>query len=197
MSSNLFRQATFLKSAPEIKHLPEDIGFEVAFLGRSNAGKSSAINALVEQKGLAKTSKTPGRTAALNIFRLDNERRLVDVPGFGFARVANSVKDSWVNLINSYLENRSCLRGVILVMDVRHPFKPQDCQLLEWLRAANLSHHIILTKSDKLSFSEKKRVSSLVAERLSSRDSFTLFSSKNKEGISELKNVLLSWYHIN
>ena len=197
MSNNFFRQATFLKSAPEIKYLPEDIGFEVAFLGRSNAGKSSAINALVEQKGLAKTSKTPGRTAALNIFCLDNERRLVDVPGFGFARVANSVKDSWINLINSYLENRSCLRGVILVMDVRHPFKPQDCQLLEWLRAANLNHHIILTKSDKLSFSEKKRVSSLVTEKLSSNGSFTLFSAKDKEGISELKNILLSWYDIN
>lgn len=196
MHEKFFQQATFVKSSPRIKDLPPDSGYEVAFLGRSNAGKSSAINAIVQQKGLAKTSKTPGRTAALNIFKLDSERRLVDVPGFGFAKVSNTTKDHWVDLINSYLENRSCLRGVVLVMDVRHPFKPQDCQLLEWLQETDLNYHIILTKADKLSFSEQKRTLSLVAGKLSDKATFNLFSAKERMGLTEVRSILAKWYSL-
>lgn len=194
MHEKFFQQATFVKSSPKIKDLPVDSGYEVAFLGRSNAGKSSAINAIVQQKGLAKTSKTPGRTAALNIFKLDAERRIVDVPGFGFAKVPSATKEHWVDLINSYLENRSCLRGVVLVMDIRHPFKPQDCQLLEWLQETDLNYHIILTKADKLNFSEQKRTLSMVSGKLSSKASLNLFSAKAKMGLSEVRNILSGWY---
>jgi GTP-binding protein len=196
MSNKIFQQAVFVKSAPKIKHLPQDSGFEVAFLGRSNAGKSSAINAIVQQKGLAKTSKTPGRTAALNIFKLDQERRLVDVPGFGFAKVSVATKAEWVDVINEYLATRECLKGVILVMDIRHPFKPQDCQLIEWLQSAKLPYHIILTKADKLNFSEKKKAKSVVENKLPGA-SYSLFSAKSKLGLAELHAILAEWYNLN
>lgn len=194
MSEHFFGQAKFLLSAPKLKYLPKDEGIEVAFLGRSNAGKSSAINALVKQQGLAKTSKTPGRTAALNIFSFDDERRLVDVPGFGYAKVSLQMKEQWRLLINQYLTEREALKGVVLVMDVRHPLKPQDQHLLSWLKEAKLNSHIILTKADKLKYGEQQRVLQEVKKNISDDVSVTLFSAKSKNGLLELREKLSYWY---
>jgi len=196
MHDAFFEKITFAKSAPNIKYLPEDIGYEVAFLGRSNAGKSSAINTLVNKKALARTSKTPGRTAALNIFPFDDSRRLVDVPGFGYAKVSAATKEDWRHLINNYLSIRECLKGVVLVMDIRHPLRPHEENLLSWLVAAELPVHVILTKADKLKYGEKKRVLSSVVKHISSGVSVSLFSSKSKEGVDNLRIQLAKWYEI-
>lgn len=145
-----YHQARFLTSAARLDHCPPDEGMEVAFAGRSNAGKSSAINALCQQKGLARTSKTPGRTQLLNFFELDAARRLVDLPGYGYARVAETVKRQWQGVLAEYLERRRCLRGVILLVDIRHPLKPFDQQMLAWGGQIGLPIHLLLTKADKL-----------------------------------------------
>ena len=194
MHDGFFQRATFLKSAPKMAHLPPDSGYEVAFLGRSNAGKSSAINAVTGQKSLARTSRTPGRTAALNLFSFDDERRLVDVPGFGFAKVSASMRVSWSNLINSYVEQRACLRGVVLVMDIRHPLQPQECQLIDWSIAANLPIHIILTKADKLSKHGAKLVEQRVRQQIDPAITVGLFSAKDRVGVSALREHLGRWY---
>lgn len=120
MPINLYSKAVFLKSAARVNQLPEDSGYEVAFAGRSNAGKSSALNCLTNNKNLARTSKTPGRTQLINLFSLDEQRRLVDLPGYGYAKVAMEVKLEWQKNLAHYLEARQCLRGLILLMDVRH-----------------------------------------------------------------------------
>ncbi|MEE3003207.1 MAG: ribosome biogenesis GTP-binding protein YihA/YsxC [Pseudomonadota bacterium] len=194
MYEKKFQNIEFQKSAPKIKYLPVDQGYEVAFFGRSNAGKSSAINAITNKKNLAKTSKTPGRTAALNIFDIDSERRLVDVPGFGYARVSESTRKDWVDLINEYLKTRECLRGAVLVMDIRHPLKPQDCHFLEWLQQSSLPGHVILTKADKLSLSEQRRMLQKVMQHLPESISITVFSAKDKLGVTEVQKILLDWY---
>jgi len=196
MHDRFFQQVTFLKSAPKIIHLPVDEGYEVAVLGRSNAGKSSAINALTGKKALARTSRTPGRTAALNIFQFDNERRLVDVPGFGFAKVPPSVRVAWSNLINAYVEKRACLRGVVLVMDIRHPLRPQECQLIDWCLAANLPIHIILTKADKLSRHAAKMVEQQVRKQIDPAITLACFSAKDRSGVANLQQHIASWYEL-
>jgi GTP-binding protein len=145
-----YEHASFLLSAANLHQLPADRGIEVAFAGRSNAGKSSALNAITQIKGLAKTSKTPGRTQLINLFRLDDERRLVDLPGYGYAKVPLDVKMRWQKTLGDYLEQRECLKGLILLMDIRHPLKDLDQQLLQWAIAGQLSVHILLTKADKL-----------------------------------------------
>lgn len=194
MHEGFFQHVVFLKSAPKVIHLPEDAGYEVAFLGRSNAGKSSAINALTGKKALARTSRTPGRTAALNIFQFDDERRLVDVPGFGFAKVPPSVRVAWSNLINAYVEKRACLCGVVLVMDIRHPLRPQECQLLDWCLAANLPIHILLTKADKLSKHAAKMVEHQVRQQIDSQITLASFSAKDRFGVDALRQHIASWY---
>lgn len=196
MYEKFFSKAFFVKSAPKLSQMPADCGYEVAFLGRSNAGKSSAINAVTNQNSLARTSKTPGRTAALNVFEFDNERRLIDVPGFGYAKVSISMKDSWRKLINDYLQKRSCLQGVVVVMDIRHPCNDMEMNLLTWLDTAQLSVHVILTKSDKLGFGASKQVLAKVSKELSVWPNVTvsLFSAKNKSGLDDLRSKLLGWY---
>ena len=130
--SNFYNQAKFEISVAAIKQLPPEQGYEVAFAGRSNAGKSSAINALTGHRNLARTSKTPGRTQLLNFFRMDEQRALVDLPGYGYAKVPESIKRQWHDLIDSYLSNRQILSGIVLIMDSRHPFGRLDQQIIDW-----------------------------------------------------------------
>lgn len=147
---NPYRTASYVISAHHLKQLPADSGYEVAFAGRSNAGKSSAINTLTEQKSLARTSKTPGRTQQIVIFDLDEERRIADLPGYGYAKVPQKLKAHWQQVMQRYFEQRKCLRGVVLVMDIRHPMKPFDEQMLAWCSASGVPCHVLLTKADKL-----------------------------------------------
>lgn len=145
-----FRAATFLRSTPTSQHLPPDEGAEVAFAGRSNAGKSSAINALVEQSALARTSKTPGRTQHLVFFALDRSTRLVDLPGYGYARVPAALRRNWHALIDEYVSGRKALRGIVVVTDIRHALTEFDRQMLNWCRSRNLPLVLLLSKADKL-----------------------------------------------
>lgn len=146
-----YQQAHFIASAPRIDQAPPDEGREIAFAGRSNAGKSSAINALCHQKALARTSKTPGRTQHLVFFGLDDERRLVDLPGYGYAKVSETLKRQWQAHLAEYLERRRSLGGLVIVMDIRHPLAEFDRQMIAWGARAELPLLVLLTKADKLS----------------------------------------------
>jgi len=163
-----FQAAAFQTAAAALHQAPPDRGFEVAFAGRSNAGKSSAINALCHQRQLARTSKTPGHTKQIVFFRLDDERRLVDLPGYGFARVSLAVKSAWQRLMSEYLHRRRCLRGLILIMDIRHPLTELDRHLLTWTQDAELPVRILLTKADKLTRGAIARTLSEVSHELAS-----------------------------
>lgn len=192
-----YRSAKFLTSAETLAQCPEDIGFEVAFAGRSNAGKSSAINTITDNKKLARISKTPGRTQLLNFFELDDDRRLVDLPGYGYAKVPEAMKLKWQKHLNQYLHERTCLKGLILLMDLRHPLKDFDTMLIQWAADSGLAMHILLTKADKLKpnaarnqlFSVKKQLA-----EYSEDITIQLFSSLKKSGKPELEAVLNHWY---
>ena len=151
-----YNQAEFLTSAAKISQLPKDEGAEVAFVGRSNVGKSSALNALCNQKNLVRVSKTPGRTQLINFFALSDQERLVDLPGYGYAKVAKKTKQQWERLIDAYLRERRCLRGLVLLVDIRHPLQAFDAQVIKWAKGVDLPIHILLTKADKLSFGARK-----------------------------------------
>lgn len=200
MSENLYAKAVFLKSAAKVIHLPEDTGYEVAFAGRSNAGKSSALNCLTGIKGLARTSKTPGRTQLINLFTLDDQRRLVDLPGYGYAKVALQVKIEWQKNLAQYLEERQSLKGLILLMDVRHPLKDLDQMMVDWALGRDLPVHILLTKADKLSRSEVKNTVLKVRKHYELAEhliSIQAFSSLKKEGVNELIALLNRWFALN
>ena len=156
-----FRKAKFLISAPDIEHLNTHLavtkGVEIAFAGRSNAGKSSALNALTEQKGLARTSKTPGRTQLINVFEINDDCRLVDLPGYGFAQVPLALKKKWQHALGEYLQKRDCLAGVVVLMDIRHPLKDLDKQMIEWGIHSDIPVLALLTKSDKLAQSVRMK----------------------------------------
>jgi len=192
----IYHQARFLTSAARLDQSPPDQGHEVAFAGRSNAGKSSAINALCQQKSLARTSKTPGRTQLLNFFALDEEHRLVDLPGYGYAKVAERIKLQWQAELAAYLEKRQSLRGVILLADVRHPLKEFDLQMLEWSDKMQLPVHILLTKADKLkrgaASSALLKVKQLLKE-MPGEHSVQLFSALKRQGIDQAHAVLDRW----
>ena len=191
-----YRSARFLISAAKLHQCPPDEGWEVAFAGRSNAGKSSAINSLTNNRKLAKTSKTPGRTQLLNFFALSETQRLVDLPGYGFAKVPLAVKKAWTKQLESYLAKRQCLRGLILLMDVRHPLQPFDEQMLNWALAARMPVHILLTKADKLKKGPANN--SLLAVRKAMKPhqdlvSVQLFSALKHTGHEQLIAVLDAW----
>lgn len=189
----LYFQAKFINSSPDLKSTPPDIGLEIAFAGRSNAGKSSAINTLTRQTGLARTSKTPGRTQALNFFEINAEKRFVDLPGYGYAKVPLPVKQKWEKLMETYLTQRKSLCGMVLVMDVRHPLTEFDWQMIEWCQHSQLPLHIILTKADKLNFGAAKSVMLQIQKQLSELPmslTLQLFSSLKKSGIDELHSAL-------
>lgn len=193
----LYQRAAFLKSAPKLAQCPEDTGAEVAFVGRSNAGKSSSLNAITHQTGLAKVSKTPGRTQLINIFTLDTlDRRLVDLPGYGFAKVPIPLKEEWGKSMGAYLEQRQCLKGIILLMDIRHPFMPLDDQLLHWAVAIGRPVHVLLTKADKLSYGQQKNTLLAVRKQLAAYGgelSVQTFSALKKTGLDEAWAKLDDW----
>lgn len=192
----LCQTASFIKSASQVSQCPADEGLEVAFAGRSNAGKSSALNTLTHAR-LARTSKTPGRTQLINFFGLDEQRRLVDLPGYGYAKVPLELKEHWKKHLDAYLTSRRSLAGVVLVMDIRHPLSPFDCMMLEWADKAGLPVHILLSKTDKLSFGAAKgellKVQSRVRKEFGNRASVQLFSSPKRLGVEEAHAVLDSW----
>ena len=192
--TNPFRIATYVLNAHELKQLPSDQGIEVAIAGRSNAGKSSAINALTDQKSLARTSKTPGRTQQIVIFKLDDNRRIADLPGYGYARVPLKLKEHWRNVMARYFKTRKCLRGVVLVMDIRHPMREYDQQMLGWCESVGIPCHVLLTKADKLKRGPAQSTLLKVRRDLPDIASVQVFSSTNKEGLSELVDKLSDWY---
>ena len=197
MLKNPYAQATFLKSAALVSQLPEDTGFEVAFAGRSNAGKSSALNCLTTIRQLAKTSRTPGRTQLINVFTLaDETKRLIDLPGYGYAKVPFQVKRDWQKNLAHYLDVRQSLRGLILLMDSRHPLKELDQSMIEWALSKQLPIHILLTKADKLSRLQARNAQLLVEkhyELMADLLSVQLFSSLKKQGVEELIKTLNQW----
>jgi GTP-binding protein len=193
----VYQQATYLKSAPDLVQLPADKGCEVAFIGRSNAGKSSSLNVITGIKGLARTSKTPGRTQMINFFSLDTCRRLVDLPGYGYAKVPLKVKERWMENVDNYLRDRECLRGLVVVMDIRHPLKETDEKMIDWATECSLPTHILLTKSDKLKPSAARKVLREVQEALSAYGELItvqLFSSIERTGVDEARDVLNQWF---
>ncbi len=185
----------FSHSAANLAQLPEDKGAEVAFVGRSNAGKSSALNAITQHKQLARISKTPGRTQLINIFCLDDTNRLIDLPGYGYAKVSQTIKANWEQLLQQYLLDRQCLRGLVLLMDCRHPLKETDQHMIRWAQHSNVPLHVLLTKVDKLSFSAAKASLSTVNNTLSQYNaSVQLFSATKAIGIDEAKEQLNNWF---
>ncbi len=197
--SQFYRLAYYDGSATQLPELPEDSGMEVAFAGRSNAGKSSAINTLTGINSLARTSKTPGRTQMINFFRLDAQRALVDLPGYGYAKVPEKMKLRWQQTLAKYLETRQSLKGLVLLMDIRHPLKAFDIQMLNWAKHANLPVHILLTKSDKLSHGAAKSTLNSVKQQLMNAElpaSVQLFSSLKKSGRDQAIMVLDQWFDI-
>jgi GTP-binding protein len=193
---NPYHRATYLVSAHQLRQLPADSGYEVAFAGRSNAGKSSAINTLTGQKSLARTSKTPGRTQQIVIFSLDEQRRIADLPGYGYAKVPAKLKEHWRQIMARYFECRQSLRGVVLVMDIRHPMRLYDTQMLEWCEAAGLPCHILLTKADKLKRGPAKSTLLGLKKGLPAGASLQLYSAREGQGREELIAVLNRWFEI-
>lgn len=193
-----YQSARFLISAPTLPQCPLDQGAEVAFAGRSNAGKSSAINTLTRQKALARTSRTPGRTQLINFFSLgdDTTRRLVDLPGYGYAKVPEAVKREWQRHLADYLRGRRSLRGVVLVMDVRHPLTEFDQTLLGWADDQEMPVHILLTKADKLKSGAAKSALQQVRSRLREWEDLVtlqLFSALKRQGVEEASAQLDKW----
>ena len=191
-----YSKASFLTSAPDIRHLDGDEGIEVAFAGRSNAGKSSALNALTRQKNLARTSKTPGRTQLINVFELEPSKRLVDLPGYGYAQVPLAMKQKWQRSLGEYLQVRKSLKGLVVLMDIRPPFKDLDQDLIHWAVDRELPVLALLTKSDKLKAGKRKAQLLMAREAaLAFMGDVTVhtFSSLNKQGLPELESVLNTW----
>jgi GTP-binding protein len=186
-----FPPVEFLTSSWQPRQFPADSGAEVAFAGRSNAGKSSALNAITGRKDLARTSKTPGRTQLINFFALNDRQRLADLPGYGYAKVPEKMRDHWRELMERYVETRASLAGVVIVMDSRHPLTDFDWQMLEWTGAQNLPAHLLLTKADKLGRGESmatlKKVRTSVGEGVTAQ----LFSAVNKTGVDEARKEVL------
>ncbi len=197
-SINYYQRAEFLTSVPQPSLAPADSGMEVAFAGRSNAGKSSALNAITSQKALARVSKTPGRTQHLIFFQLDEQRRLVDLPGYGYARVPIKVKQQWHKAMETYLNQRKTLRGLVLLMDIRHPLTDFDKQMLGWCQHFQMPVHILLTKADKLKRGAGLNVLLQVKHALADHDniSLQLFSSTKKIGVDEARAVIDNWLEV-
>ena len=196
MQHPLYQQATYLKSVPTLALCPDDLTHEIAFAGRSNSGKSSALNVITSQKGLARISKTPGRTQLINFFPVDETRALVDLPGYGFAKVNVKIKKAWEAGLSEYIEKSKGLKGLILLMDCRMPPTDIDLQMLEWAESLGLPVHVLLTKSDKLKKGPAK--ASLLSLQTMLREEFPhataqLFSSLKRDGLDEAWAKLDEW----
>jgi GTP-binding protein len=186
-----FPEARFIGSAWQPRQFPADEGAEVAFAGRSNSGKSSALNAIAGRKDLARTSKTPGRTQLINFFSLDGAQRLVDLPGYGFAKVPERIKQHWQELLTRYVEARASLVGLVIVMDARRPLTDFDVQMLDWSRANGLAAHVLLTKADKLSRGEANAVLKQVRAAVEGVATVQLFSAVAKTGVDDARREVL------
>src|SRR6185295_9875997 len=187
-----YPQARFMLSAASTHQFPPDVGTEVAVAGRSNAGKSSAITSSTHRTNLARSGKTPGLTQLVNVFELQEDQRLVDLPGYGFAKVPPKVQAQWHQLVGEYFATRNSLSGLLLIVDVRRGLKNGDRALLEWTVRRELPVHVLLTKSDKLTRNEARKELAKVAGELGEGASVQLFSSLNKEGAEQARNVLQS-----
>jgi GTP-binding protein len=190
------QQAKFVLSAPDIQRLPEDTGIEIAFAGRSNAGKSSALNTLTQQKSLARTSKTPGRTQLINIFEVAENKRLVDLPGYGFAKVPLAMKEKWQRALGEYLQKRACLKALVILMDIRHPLKDLDQDLIQWAVDSQLPILVLLTKADKLSQGKRSAEVLKVKKQLSElKGDITVmaFSSLKHTGVEQATQKIVQW----
>ena len=193
---NPYRSAAYLTSAHTLSQLPADQGIEVAFAGRSNAGKSSAINALTGQKSLARTSKTPGRTQQIVVFGLGRDRRIADLPGYGYARVPARLREHWKHLMQRYFASRQSLRGVVLLMDIRHPLQPFDQQMVSWCAQSGIACHVLLTKADKLKRGPAQSALLQVRQSLPQGATAQTFSAASRHGKEQLVSVLNGWYEI-
>jgi len=199
MKTNLYQKAIFLLSVAELEQLPPDQGYEVVFAGRSNVGKSSVLNQVTRNKNLARVSKTPGRTQCINFFGLDAHKRLVDLPGYGYAKVPVEMRKKWENTIADYLRSRTSLRGLVLVMDIRHPFTELDQQLLAFCQHYDLPVHIVLNKADKLTQRELTAAIKTADKALvnyADTVSFQGFSAKTGTGLRELCQLLDKWLQL-
>ncbi|CCQ12656.1 GTP-binding protein EngB [Pseudoalteromonas luteoviolacea B = ATCC 29581] len=191
-----YNSAKFITSAPDITRLPEDSGIEVAFAGRSNAGKSSALNALTDQK-LARTSKTPGRTQLINTFALDDDKRLIDLPGYGYAKVPLEMKIKWQKSLGEYLQKRDSLKGLVVLMDIRHPLKDLDMDLIEWAVGCEIPVLALLTKADKYAQGKRKGEVLQVRKKLAELNGdirVHAFSSLKGIGLNDLAWTLDDWF---
>lgn len=192
-----YAKTHFILSAPDITHLPIDTGVEIAFAGRSNAGKSSALNTLTNQKALARTSKTPGRTQLINLFEVEENCRLVDLPGYGYAQVPEAIKRKWQKSLGEYLQKRESLKGLVVLMDIRHPLKDLDQQMIEWAVSVNIPVMLLLTKADKLASGAQKKQVNMVKEAIlpfQGDISVAPFSSPKRVGLEALKQKLDEWF---
>ncbi|ENP8392797.1 ribosome biogenesis GTP-binding protein YihA/YsxC [Vibrio alginolyticus] len=198
MSVKIHYQNThFITSAPDIRHLPEDEGVEIAFAGRSNAGKSSALNRLTNQKSLAKTSKTPGRTQLINLFKVEEGCHIVDLPGYGFAQVPVEMKNKWQKSLGEYLQKRECLKGLVVLMDIRHPMKDLDQQMIFWAIDSHIPVQVLLTKADKLKSGARKQTLLKVRKQVETFGgdvSVDVFSSLKELGVDQLRAKLDTWF---
>ena len=211
-----YRRTHFLLSAPEPEQLPADLGAEVAFAGRSNAGKSSALNAITDQRSLARVSKTPGRTQAINVFPVGDrhsvedrhsasvedrhfpaaEYRLIDLPGYGYAKAPEALRRHWQRALPAYLEGRQSLRGLVVIMDIRHPLGPLDEQMLAWANAAELPVHVLLSKADKLRRGPAGNTLQRVLPAMRAicpASTAQLFSATNRQGVDAARRKLDEW----
>ena len=191
--TNPLRAARYLKSVHELAQLPPDSQLEVAIAGRSNAGKSSAINAIVDQNALARTSKTPGRTQQLVYFQVAPGRHLVDLPGYGYAKVPPALREHWEGLLDAYFTGREALAGLVVVMDIRHPLKDYDRQMLDYGSARGLPCLVLLTKADKLPRGQQSKALLEVRRALGAFASVQLFSAESKLGVNEARALLAHW----
>ena len=185
-----FPEAKFIKSANSCADFPPDDGVEVVFAGRSNSGKSSAINVIVNRKQFARTSKIPGRTQLINFFKLRNNQRLVDLPGYGYAKVGHNVKRHWGKLIDDYFFSRKSLTGLILLIDIRRGLTNFDLEMLTYAEASELNAHILLTKSDKLNRSKSFAVLSDVRKKIKKSITVQIFSSLTRVGVEDARKAL-------
>lgn len=190
------RAARYLRSVHELSQLPPDVGFEAAICGRSNAGKSSAINAICDQGKLARTSKTPGRTQQLVYFEVAPERHLVDLPGYGYAKVPAALRDHWREVLEGFFRHRQALRGLLVVMDIRHPLKDFDRQMLAFASARRLPAHILLTKADKLGRGARDKTRLEVARALGGKVGVQVFSAPEGIGLEQARAVLCDWLQL-
>jgi len=193
-----YHMTHFGMSAPDIRHLPSDAGIEVAFAGRSNAGKSSALNTLTQQKSLARISKTPGRTQLINLFEVEPGIRLVDLPGYGYAQVPEEMKRKWQRSLGEYLQMRNSLKGLVVLMDIRHPLKDLDQQMIQWAVDVGTPVMLLLTKADKLASGARQAQIKMVREAVKEfmgDIQVEAFSSPKKMGVDKLSDKLNTWFN--